>query len=425
MKITILDGNPIVEDIGYQNYLKKLSDILGRQGHEVAHFVLREMNIQHCCGCFGCWVKKPGECVVQDDSELVRRSIIRSDFVLWASPLCMGYPSALLKKIMDKSIPLLHPYFTVENNETHHLKRYERYPMTGLLIASEPDTDEEDIHLVTDLFRRTALNMKSTLTFSMLTDQPVEQLAEAVASSMPQQYRHTSDPAPTSGVKVTPPKRLAVINGSPRGKKSNTASMLQQIMNGFINGGENRSCRVFHISNPDDQEKSIRIFQEVDCVLLGFPLYTDAMPGMVKEYIEKLAPLRAENSNPAIGFLVQSGFPEAVHSRYIEQYLRKLAKRLKSPYLGTIVRGNGEGTRQMSENKNRMLFDALRSIGSGLGEYGCFDAKLLQRLAGQERFPAFIMPLYKLIITTFVSSYWDSQLKENGVYEMRDAKPYI
>ena len=89
----------------------------------------------------------------------------------------------------------------------------------------------------------------------------------------------------------------------------------------------------------------VQAFAGAECVLLGFPLYTDAMPGMVKHFIEALEPLAGRKDNPSLGFLVQSGFPEGLHSRYVERYLEKLAERLGCPYLGTIVKGNGEGVR--------------------------------------------------------------------------------
>ena len=71
------------------------------------------------------------------------------------------------------------------------------------------------------------------------------------------------------------------------------------------------------------------------------------MPAIVKQFIEALEPLKNRENNPPMGFIVQSGFPEALHSRYVEHYLQKLAARLNAPYLGTIVKGGGEGIRMM------------------------------------------------------------------------------
>ena len=75
-------------------------------------------------------------------------------------------------------------------------------------------------------------------------------------------------------------------------------------------------------------DKFLKLFQEAEQVLLAFPLYTDCMPGIVKVFIESLEPLCSREGNPDVGFIVQSGFPEAIHSRYVEKYLEKPSLRL-------------------------------------------------------------------------------------------------
>ena len=71
--------------------------------------------------------------------------MINSDFTLWAAPLKMGFPSALLKMAMDKHLPLIHPYMVVDQGEAHHLRRYARYPRLGLLVEKESGTDRRDL----------------------------------------------------------------------------------------------------------------------------------------------------------------------------------------------------------------------------------------------------------------------------------------
>jgi hypothetical protein len=88
------------------------------------------------------------------------------------------------------------------------------------------------------------------------------------------------------------------------------------------------------------------------------------MPGIVKAFMDELGAFKGRAGNPLIGYLVQSGFPEGAHSRFVERYLEKLAARLSSLYLGTFVRGGAEGTRLMPEKMNRKLFDTQRGLGS-------------------------------------------------------------
>ena len=181
MNITILNGNPDPGRAGFDDYLAQLSDELTSNGHTVTSFELREMDISYCIGCFGCWVKSPGECRSEDESLIVSRAYINSDFVLWASPVIMGFYSALLKKVTDKFIQLVEPYMVFVDGESRHVARYDRYPLAGLLLEKGLDADDEDISIIADTHKNTALNFKSRLVFTKLMHEPVEEVALAIA----------------------------------------------------------------------------------------------------------------------------------------------------------------------------------------------------------------------------------------------------
>ena len=217
--------------------------------------------------------------------------------------------------------------------------------------------------------------------------------------------------------------RLTVFNGSPRGRGSNTKVFLEHYLKGFEAQAGN-SYQVFYLNRVKHTERFVQAFAEAEHVLLAFPLYWDAMPGLVKAFIEALEPLCGREGNPDIGFIVQSGFPEAAHSRYVEKYLEKLAARLGCKYVGTIVRGGGEGARVMPDRYGKP-FEIFYQLGVTFGETGQFDEALLQKLAKPERFPKILGPLFQLFLKTkLATSYWDNQLKGNGVYEKRFARPY-
>jgi len=217
--------------------------------------------------------------------------------------------------------------------------------------------------------------------------------------------------------------KLTVFNGSPRGKGSNTKVFLEHYLKGFEAKAGN-SYQVFYLNRVKHTERFVQAFAEAEHVLLAFPLYWDAMPGLVKAFIEALEPLRSREGNPDIGFIVQSGFPEAVHSRYVEKYLEKLAVRLGCKYVGTIVKGGGEGARVMPDRYGKP-FEMFYQLGVTFGETGQFDEALLQKLAKPERYPKILWPLFQLFLKTkLATSYWDNQLKGNGAYERRFARPY-
>jgi multimeric flavodoxin WrbA len=402
-------------------YLTQLKTALESAGHRVTQLDLRTLPLRYCVGCWGCWVKTPGECVNRDASLEMDRAVINADFVLWAAPLKMGFPSELLKRAIDKHLPLIHPYMVVNHGEAHHLKRYASYPRIGLLLQKEASTDERDLQIVTDTYCRTALNFKSRLEFALTSEIPTKELIRRITSRKHSKLPLPKRLLPTTGTVITAPKRLTLFNGSPRGHRGNTPIFLREIASGF--GGQSE---IHHLVRLKETENMVQAFAEAECVIFGFPLYTDSMPGIVKHFIEALEPLVGRKNNPPIGFVVQSGFPEGLHSRYIERYLEKLAERLDSPYLGTVVKGNGEGVRLMPPEMTRSLFENLQAIGAGLASQGRFDPAILARNAHPERFPAILGPVFQIFLRMPVAhSYFDSMLKQNHAYGQRSARPFV
>ena len=179
MKICLINGNPGVENSGFEDSYNQLVKILVNN-HEVTSYVLREKKIKSCTGCFSCWVKTPGECIFSDDTADIRKKTIHSDLVLFASPIIMGFTSALLKHVQDKMIPLLHPYILFVDKECHHEKRYENYPKTGVLYQKMEDTTQEELHIIEEIYNRYVINFHSDLIlFENIQNSP-EEIAHAL-----------------------------------------------------------------------------------------------------------------------------------------------------------------------------------------------------------------------------------------------------
>lgn len=232
--------------------------------------------------------------------------------------------------------------------------------------------------------------------------------------------------------------KLTIFNGSPRGKGSNTKILMDHFMKGFdeaaaaavkaAEGEEEQpkfKTNIAYLVKTGDMEEFLEIFEESEKIILAFPLYTDAMPGIVKHFIEQLHPFCSQENNPDIGFVVQSGFPETIHSRYVEKYLEKLAKRLGSKYLGTVIKGGVEGIQVQPSWMTGKLFDAFYRLGLHFGKTGEFDKEIIQLLAKQERMSGFARFIYRLLsLTGFTNFYWNHQLKKNNAYDQRFARPY-
>lgn len=156
MKVTVLDGahedGTLVDDV-----LAMLLDDLGQKGWQVGALILRELDIRHCIGCFGCWVRTPGVCVIDDVGRDVARATIQSDLVVWLTPVTFGGYSSQLKKALDRTLGLISPFFTKIDGEVHHKPRYERYPRV-LAVGVLPQADAESGRIFKTLVGRNAIN---------------------------------------------------------------------------------------------------------------------------------------------------------------------------------------------------------------------------------------------------------------------------
>ncbi|HKN20405.1 MAG TPA: NAD(P)H-dependent oxidoreductase [Terracidiphilus sp.] len=180
MRITILNGEPDAAS-SFQAYLKKLANRLQALGHAVTKLDLAALDLKGCTGCWNCWVKTPGECAKRDDSATVCRAVLSSDLLLLASPMTMGFTTALLKRAADQMVPLVHPYFVVEGGEIHHRARYAHYPVFALLLGTGPDNDAEDVEITRTMWGRMARNIKSRLAWSAVAEGNAEEVADELA----------------------------------------------------------------------------------------------------------------------------------------------------------------------------------------------------------------------------------------------------
>ncbi|MCP5108493.1 MAG: NAD(P)H-dependent oxidoreductase [bacterium] len=227
--------------------------------------------------------------------------------------------------------------------------------------------------------------------------------------------------------------KLTIFNGSPRGKASNTKILMDHFSRGFTEishsneAGETipNKIETAYLVKTDEIDEMVEMFQDAERVILAFPLYTDAMPGIVKNFIEKLAPLCEMKNNPELGFLVQSGFSETIHSRYVEKYLEKLARRLHCKYLGTIIKGGVEGIKIKPPKLTRKLFDAFYRLGLHFGKTGALNEEIIKSLAKNEKMSGAKRALWTILSKIGIADFhWNMQLKKNNAYDKRFAKPY-
>lgn len=218
--------------------------------------------------------------------------------------------------------------------------------------------------------------------------------------------------------------KLAIFNGSPRHKKSNTKLLLENFTNGYSKHN-NHVPELHYLANQREREQQLEAFNCAEFVIIALPLYTDSMPGIVKAFIESLPSLK-NNKNKSVGFIVQSGFPESIQSSYLERYLRKMSQRLGFRYLGTVIKGGVEGIHIMPSIMTRKLFDAFVELGSHFAQHQTLSPKVIHQLATPVRMGTARRVMFRMFQATGLTNfYWNEQLKRNNAMHKRFDQPYL
>lgn len=99
--------------------------------------------IHNCIGCFGCWIKTPGICVLNDGYSNMGELLSKCDQLIIISRCVYGSYSAFIRNVLDRCIPYLSPYFVKLNGETHHKNRYENTFVLSAHFYGDDITEKE------------------------------------------------------------------------------------------------------------------------------------------------------------------------------------------------------------------------------------------------------------------------------------------
>jgi len=112
-----------------------------------------------CCGCFGCWLKSPGICIMHDGTESFGTLIAGCDEFIIISKNVYGGLSTEIKNVLDRSISLLLPFFKVRNREQHHQMRYAKIGKLKVYIYHSDEISDVDKATLTEITRANGINM--------------------------------------------------------------------------------------------------------------------------------------------------------------------------------------------------------------------------------------------------------------------------
>jgi len=107
-----------------------------RKDMAITRVFTNTLKIQDCTGCFGCWNKTPGKCVIHDDMDTVLKNYIEADAIIYATPLYHFGMTAQLKRLIERTLPTIKPYMIKTGDQYVHPSRYENKNQKHILIST-------------------------------------------------------------------------------------------------------------------------------------------------------------------------------------------------------------------------------------------------------------------------------------------------
>ena len=273
--------------------------------------------IHPCVGCFCCWHKDPGHCIIRDNYNNMGYLIHHAESVTVISRFTYGGFSGFVKNVFDRSLGYVLPQFEVIGGETHHKKRYDEdkeftFIFRGQNLSGEEKEsarryvqavctnirghvkevifredevispeNEMDIREDEMGIREDEMNIRGNEVGSQKNDTASEHFESPACETAPE--CEPSEPPITQRA----PKTI-LLNGSMRTIDGNSARMGRRLA-GLINGKtDNYNLRDYL----EDLPALVRRLDQADAVVLCTPLYVDGLPAQVIRLMETFEALR-------------------------------------------------------------------------------------------------------------------------------------
>ena len=274
--------------------------------------------IRPCMGCFGCWVKTPGRCVLNDAYAHMPRLLAEADEVLVMSRYTYGGFSSFVKNVFDRSIGYVLPFFEVVDGEMHHKARCSsKVPVSfGFRGEGLTEMDKLRARVYVQAVCRNLRRPLGDLRF------------EECAMRVPEAHDQAPQGTPLSGT--------VLLNCSPKGDRASTRRFLDRLA-GCIDGEVTTRTLPVVRQRLDEFVANLAGFERL---VLGMPLYVDGIPAQVLRLMELLE-AREAGSGKKVYVVANMGLYECWQLKNLMGMVRAWCSQAGFRYCGGIAIGAG------------------------------------------------------------------------------------
>lgn len=142
-------------------------------------------------------------------------------------------------------------------------------------------------------------------------------------------------------------KNICFVNGSPKGKKSNSLFFLNKLDEEMNENNYNKMyIDITSSIHSCKEEDDFKIMSSADAIVFAFPLYVYCIPGVLMRFLEDyfmhLKSSNGSNKDVRIYAVVNCGFPEPIINNEAIRVLKNFSIRLNLNWRFAVSIGMGE-----------------------------------------------------------------------------------
>ena len=304
------DMNLVIHDLNKEEWEKTSA------GYEGWTIISNDGNIRPCNGCFCCWHKTPGECVIKDGYGDMGKLIHDAEEVVVISKYTYGGFSSFVKNVFDRCLGYVLPQLEPVKGESHHQKRYpEEKPMSFIFYGHDLNEEEK----------------KSAVRYVTAVCANVRGIVKEVI------FRESEEKKINREENECNSRKVILLNGSMRFTNGNSAILAKQLAKQL-----NKETETIALGRYlKDMPALIDKLEEAQSIVFCVPLYVDGLPGQVIRLMETWAQ-REKVSFKKIYVLGNMGLYECEQLVNLFEAVRQWSDKMGFEYGGALGVSAGE-----------------------------------------------------------------------------------